>query len=317
LFLSWDILPQSGGMGFLFQPVFASAPMLGDGARKGKLEIIGVDFSGARSDKNTWMAQGFMDDQGLTLAQCVPLERATLLDLLSGLAGPAVVALDFPFSVPLDFARYWQPGAKGMPDLWDAATRTGLAEFTTARDAFVATWGEPKRQCDAYYPECFSPLHQANPNLVPMTFYGMRMLARLRLAGCIVPPLDSPGLKQITLLEAMPGATLRALGLPFKGYKNGARALHLRQRILDGLGPGLPAPVRNLEEFREQCLVSHDCLDALVEAITASLWARRPEVFRGPSERGPQGLDPAVLLEGWLYVPAFARFVPAPPTQIR
>lgn len=266
------------------------------------MEIVGVDFSGAKADNNTWVAQGFLDDEGLTVSVCRPMRRAMLEELLTTLPGSAVAALDFPFSVPLVFARHWRPEAKNMPDLWDAAATMDLAEFITLANAFIATHREePKRQCDAY--PAFSCLHQTNPNLVPMTFYGMQMLARLWRAGCAVPPLDSSAGARTTLLESMPGAVLRAFGLPFKGYKNGARALQLRQRIFDGLGQRSPLRVKNLEEFREQCLGNHDCLDALVAAITASLWARSRTVFRLPPQVHGDSSDATPLIEGWIYVP--------------
>ena len=269
------------------------------------MEIIGVDFSGARSDHNTWLAQGFLGKSGLVLRGCRPMSRAELTDILLDLPGSAVAALDFPFSVPLDFARYWQPQAESMPQLWAAAAAMESEEFMAMRDDFVARNGEPKRRCDINFPECYSPLHQGNPNLVPMTFQGMRMLDRLWPEGCDVPPLEPPTGASTTLLEAMPGATLRALGLPFKGYKNGTKAMQLRQEILDWLGRRSPVPVPNLAEVREQCLSSHDCLDSLVAAVTAALWARNPSAFRLPLRGSHEELDPAVLIEGWLYAPIF------------
>ena len=118
----------------------------------------------------------------------------------------------------------------------------------------------------------------------------------------------------------MPGATLRALGLPFKGYKNGVRALELRRRILAELSwrSGLPMP--NLDDFEEQCLFSHDCLDAVVATVTAALWVRQPDLFWRPQDPGssPSGSTPPesipkkgesdldlAVQEGWLYAPVF------------
>ncbi|GIT69326.1 MAG: hypothetical protein Ct9H300mP27_04300 [Chloroflexota bacterium] len=54
-----------------------------------------------------------------------------------------------------------------------------LNDFLFFRDEFVKQHGEPKRFGDTLYPECYSCLHKANPNLVPMTFYGMQMLDQL------------------------------------------------------------------------------------------------------------------------------------------
>lgn len=272
------------------------------------MRIIGVDFSGAKSDSNTWIAQGVLDERGLTLQSCNPISRARLTETLANLTSLAIVALDFPFSVPLSFAKYWAADSTRMPDLWDAASDIALEKFIEARDAFVAEHGEPKRICDSYYPESFSCLHKTNPNMVPMTFYGMRMLGELWKAGCAVPPLEPSDAQRPVLLEVMPGAALRAFNLPFKGYKGGRNALELRRQILDGLPKCSSVPIVNLDEFREYCFANDDCLDAVVAALAASLWATDPKMFRVPDEAAGDELNVA-LLEGWLYAPVFAGFL--------
>ena len=271
------------------------------------MQILGVDFSGAQANNNTWLARGLLEAGGLTLYSCRPVSRGELTEILSSLAGPAVAALDFPFSVPLEFARYWQPEAAGMPQLWAAAADMQFDQFMAMRDAFVAQWGEPKRRCDTYHPESFSCLHKVNPNMVPMTFQGMRLLHHLGLTNYAVPPLEAPPGASTTLLEAMPGAALKALGLPYKGYKNGARNAQLRREILDGLAARSSVPIENLEEFREKCLASHDCLDAVVAAVVAALWGRDRASFRHPAGVDQGQLDPTTLIEGWLYAPVLLR----------
>ena len=271
------------------------------------LEILGVDFSGAAPDNNTWVAQASFDGRELVLDQCCPVSRAELADELVALPGGSVAALDFPFSVPVQFARYWRPEAVSMTQLWDAAAGMDLPQFIQLRDDFVARHGEPKRVIDLSHTEAYSCLHKVNPNMVPMTFRGMQMLARLWPTGCDVPPLPPQDAGKGVLLEVMPGAVLRALGLPFKGYKNGARKLELRQFILEELPRRCPVPVPNLEQFRDQCLASHDCLDAIVAALAAALGATDPSLFRLPSDAGAGGSDPpsttTLRIEGWLYAP--------------
>jgi hypothetical protein len=275
------------------------------------LEILGIDFSGARSDSSTWMAEGFLEGQVLTLGRCRPVTRAELTERLAGAASQTIAALDFPFSVPLSFAQYWMPAARSMPDLWRAASSIELARFIEMRDAFVPSHGEPKRICDALYPECYSCLHKTNPNMLPMTFYGMRMLSQLWAAGCEVPPLEHQGRGKPVLLEVMPGAVLRGLGLPYKGYKNGARATELRGRILTELPNRVlslsKGRVLGLPDFRDLCLASHDCLDAVVAFIAAALWAARPDAFRLPESQGLHDCDPTIQIEGWLYAPVHLR----------
>jgi hypothetical protein len=269
------------------------------------LEIVGVDFSGARSDDRTWVARGRLDGPSLVLRPCEPVRRAELERLLLSLPGDSVAALDFPFSVPLEFAQFWRPEAIAMPDLWAAASMMELAGFMALRDEFAARFGEPRRRCDTFFPEAYSCLHKFNPNMVPMTFYGMRMLARLGPAGCDVPPLAPQGRGKALLLEAMPGAALRAFKLPYKGYKNGVNAGIKRREILAGLPGRSGLLLPNLAEFSDKCLESHDCLDAIVAAVTAALWARDPGLFLRPRLEEGEGPDNVSLLEGWLYAPVF------------
>ena len=271
------------------------------------MEIAGVDFSGAKTDDHTWVTSGWLDGPVLDLLDCRAVTRADLAELLLHLPTGSVAALDFPFSVPQPFANFWEPGAASMPDLWEAASKMDLTQFLALRDDFVAQWGEPKRLCDTRFPECYSCLHKANPNMVPMTFYGMKMLGPLWLAGCAVPPLESQGAGRAVLLEAMPGAALKALGLPYKGYKKGANALQLRRRILDDVEERSTIKITNLPRFQEQCLFSDDALDSLVAIVTAALWAKDPAYFWRPSLQHTTQPDSVALLEGWLYAPVFLK----------
>ena len=273
------------------------------------MRIMGVDFSGARLDRNTWLAEGFLEGNALFLEYCRRVGRGELAGILSEIDGPTVAALDFPFATPREFSQFWRPDAIAMPDLWAAAAGLELTDFVALRGEFVARYGELKRACDP--PESYSCLHQANPNMVPMTFRGMQLLHRLwngpTVNPVFVPPLPAPSRPgpgpTTTLLEVMPGAALRRLGLPFKGYKNGAKAGELRRQILAEL-PRRAAPVAvDLDDLREICLANHDALDAVVAAIAAALWAIEPARFAVPPAEGEPGYAPAVLLEGWLYAP--------------
>jgi hypothetical protein len=282
------------------------------------MQILGVDFSGAQTDRNTWLARGSLRDDTLTFDSCRPVSRAELTDELAKCAGPTVAALDFPFSVPREFARFWQRQHppmfetlifETMPDLWAAAAGMDWNDFSALRDAFVARYGELKRSCDP--PESYSCLHRVNPNMVPMTFRGMQMMHRL-WTGNTANPMSVPPLPyrsrpdegpDTVLLEVMPGAVLRRMGLPFKGYKNGARAPALRRQILEDLPQKATPVIVSLAEMQELCLAHHDGLDAVVAAIAAALWAIDPSRFPAPPTKGHADYDPAVLLEGWLYAP--------------
>ena len=279
--------------------------------------ILGVDFSGAKSDKNTWVTRGTLSGNSLEISSCEPTPRAELAILLGSAPKNTIAALDFPFSVPKEFASYLLPSAEDMTELWNAAANMEFQDFMALRDEFVLEHGEPYRRGDLYFPECYSCLHKANPNMVPMTFRGMQMLDGLWRSGCRVPPLPNETRTGPLLLESMPGAALRALGLPFKGYKKGQNALSLRRQILDGLetmsGVGLP----NLSRFRDYCLENDDCLDSVAAAVAACLWNKDPTMFRlpqdGPGDVSRRGGTPnpnenelrTAQLEGWLYAPVF------------
>lgn len=285
--------------------------------------ILGVDFSGAKHDKNTWVTQGKLENNTLVLESCQAIPRAKLAELLGSLPGTAVAALDFPFSVPQKFADQWLPGANTMPDLWQLAAAMEFEDFMALRDSFVAQHGELLRRGDCYFPECYSCLHKTNPNMVPMTFRGMQMLHGLWRAGCRVPPLPDQDRSGPTLLESMPGAALRAFNLPFKGYKKGQHAIELRRKILDDLATRSSITVTNLHQFNDQCIGSDDCLDSVVAAVAACLWVKDRTLFRlpqnGPGDATVRGGTPGpgenelatARLEGWLYAPVFAPvFVP-------
>ena len=279
--------------------------------------ILGVDFSGAKSDKNTWVTWGTLSGNSLEISSCEPTPRAELAILLGSAPKNTIAALDFPFSVPREFASYLLPSAEDMPELWNATANMEFQDFMALRDGFVLEHGEPYRRGDLYFPECYSCLHKANPNMVPMTFRGMQMLDGLWRSGCRVPPLPNETRTGPLLLESMPGAALRALGLPFKGYKKGQNALSLRRQILDGLGTMSGVGLPNLSRFRDYCLESDDCLDSVAAAVAACLWNKDPTMFRlpqdGPGDVSRRGGTPnpnenelrTAQLEGWLYAPVF------------
>lgn len=270
--------------------------------------IIGVDFSGARTDRNTWMTRARLAHDGsLLLKSAQRIRRNDLYDVLLTVPIPAVVALDFPFGVPSEFANFVAPGCSptAMPALWDVIASMTIQDFIAKRNKFVAVHGEPKRAGDLkYHPESFSPLHRVNPNMLPMTYHGISLLYRWR-QECSrrwsVPPLSlaSPDYNAATLLELMPGALLKSLGLPYKGYKRGRHSIQRRTQILDSLSDKSGILLPNLETVREDCFANDDCLDSVVAAVGAAMWAQDSGRFHHPTG----GELPDAQLEGWIYVP--------------
>ncbi|MCY4417267.1 MAG: DUF429 domain-containing protein [Chloroflexi bacterium] len=270
--------------------------------------IIGVDFSGAKSDRNTWATVARLEHPAslhVDSAQRIP--RADLYDLLVAVPTPAVAALDFPFGVPAQFASSIAapPAPTDMPDLWRAVQPISAVDFIAARNTFVAVHGEPKRAGDfKYHRESYSPLHNVNPNMLPMTWHGIQLLHRWHQEHprrWYVPPLPAPAPPEnvVTLLELMPGALLRALALPFKGYKRGRDSAHRRTQILDNLAAASGVALPDLDSVRDDCLANDDCLDSVVAAVGAAMWAQDSSRFRHPTD--DELLD--AKLEGWIYVP--------------
>ena len=277
--------------------------------------IVGVDFSGHRDDRNTWMASGKLIAEGsLRLDSVQPVRREDLYDFLGNIPTPAVAALDFPFGVPRAFAEFLgaERPAQDMTDVWLAVSSLTSAEFVARRDQFVGqrpdlplSQREPKRAGDlAYHRESYSPLHTVNPNMLPMTYEGIRMLQQWHEEQpdrWHVPPMEPTGsaTRRVTLLELMPGALLKSIGLPYKGYKKGRAALELRDEILGGLAEASGVELPSLDRVRMACRANDDCLDAVVAAVGAAAWARDASRFHHPDD--DELADAA--LEGWIYVP--------------
>ena len=102
--------------------------------------IIGVDFSGHRDDRNTWMASGKLSDDGaLALDSVQPVRRDDLYVALCDVPTPAVAALDFPFGVPRAFADSLcrERTLKDMIDIWGVVSGLTAPEFVDRRDEFV------------------------------------------------------------------------------------------------------------------------------------------------------------------------------------
>ena len=269
--------------------------------------IIGVDFSGAKVENKTWIAEGVLTEDGaLRLNSAQSITRAVLCDLLAIIPPPAVIGMDFPFGVPAAFTKYISTSAQAfeMPDVWRTVAAMDKNEFITARNNFVRDNGEPKRYGDKLYrPESFSPLHDVNPNMVPMTYEGSCLLRRLNQdhpQRWYVPPLDAPVelSDAVTLLEVMPGAFLKSIGLPSKGYKKGKRTVALRELIMARLAKKSGIALPNLYSVRTNCLDNDDCLDAVVAAVCAAAWAYHQSGFHHPA--GGAELDYA-RREGWIY----------------
>lgn len=270
--------------------------------------IIGIDFSGAKSDRNTWVAQGEIKTDGrIELWRAYPTIRQDVVGLLKEVSTPAIAAIDFPFGVPSAFIKSLHGGCNPteMSEVWKLTGSLGQDEFIAQRDSFIEGIGhEPKRAGDGkYFPESFSPLHKFNPNMLPMTYYGISMLYELHESSpdrWVVPPLQSPSDMTggtVTLLETMPGAFLKAIGAKHKGYKTASNAIENRYDIINTIERRFDITLP--PDLRMGCRANDDCLDSVIAAIAAARWAQNADKFRHPN----RDELPAAKLEGWIYVP--------------
>ena len=292
------------------------------------VDIIGVDFSGANEKRvvNTWVTKAQLQDHELVIESCRPIKRDDLKNLLLHLPNHAVAAMDFPFSVPIGFAKSWAPAAEDMPHLWSAAATIKYDAFERKCNEYTNQANEnkhPLRIGDLY---SSLPLSILNLRMRRMTFYGMKLLHHLweSASGFRVPPLNESGRKGPVLLEVMPGAALEVLGLPYKLYKNGPKKQDNRNKILESLGSKSKVKITNLAPFAETHRSNNDALDSLVAAVVAALWDLDKLQFRSPScgptnlpidskglirsrRAAKEALDipqlEAARREGWVYVP--------------
>ena len=261
-------------------------------------------------------------DRNLTIQRCERLSgkrQAAHDDLevrLFKLTNEAVVAMDFPFSVPQAFADALadaerEKRASDMSEIWSIVAKEGLSfrRFQELRDSFVKCHGETMRRGDVNFAGPFSPLHDVRPSMLQMTFYGMKMLYQLRQSGFRVPPLSDDKCKGPKLLETMPGVLLRTFCLPAQNYKNpnksnGGDPKRVRRQILDGLIARSDVSLEIADQFQENCIRDDNCLDSLVAAIGAAMWAMDKSQFLHPRESISQKEEiQAAQLEGWIYAP--------------
>lgn len=268
-------------------------------------KIIGVDFSGAKHDQNTWIAECQLTAAGaLVLDDVRPIRRDALCELLMGIVSPAVVGMDFPFGVPTELAISLDSQAKAMPEVWRRVNCKDLGWFESkCKEVVDKNGGQPKRRGDERYTESISPL---NIRMIPMTFHGMKMLHKLWTeTNCQVPPLDCAGRNGPVLLEVMPGAALRSRHLPYQEYKNNKGSdplqnLRNRREILAKLWDIFGIALLNFQDYRDLFVFNDDALDSFIVAIAAALWVKNPCQFHHPQMGNELA---AARQEGWLYAP--------------
>lgn len=277
-------------------------------------KIIGVDFSGAIPDQKTWICEGQLFGETLCIESCIPITRKDLTEKLSGMGGPMIAAMDFPFGLPRDFVSEKYPPAKSRAEVWSIAKDDSCKEIFEKRAKNFG--GKHLRLCDVILNKKIkaagvkSPLATSPRNMVPMTFWGMKMLHSLKGEGFRVLP-DEKGPNnngERVLMEVMPGATLRALKLrqPYKSdntEESTRTSRKNRAEILVSLPFQSNINLCGIDQIRLYALNFDDCLDAIVAAVTAAMWHNNCKRFIIPPLKDDPKFD-RVQIEGWLYAPA-------------
>lgn len=281
--------------------------------------VGGVDFSGAKTVPNdTWLVTGELGSLGLTITSVRNTGSHGLAKELDTLKELSCVAMDFPFSLPIEFLKFlakklekeefqeWQDAAEPLVFMSFDQFKQYAEEYGIVALRFADTKSLRAAK---------SPLNVGNPSMIPMTFYGMRMLAQLNPSKYAVMPFqeDRRGKVPTSIIEVYPREILYILGLPEKGYKmrdkkSQDKAHAARKEIVDGL---LHLRERGDARFQDcprlhidnslkgAILASDHTIDALVACYGACLYHAKPQYFPDPWDAGNENM----LLEGWIYGP--------------
>lgn len=280
------------------------------------ISIFGVDSSGAKTGKGTWVVSGNLTKGKLLITEVKPLPEKDPEERIKGLEQQikdnpnSLWAFDFPFSLPEQFAKLLvQEPNKSWSDLAKSLKHLTLNEFKAKADDYCRQYGEPRRFTDE--PVTFSALHRVNPNMQPMTYYGIRLLINLvsSQVPLHIPPLIQCSVeKHTTILEVHPKSTLLSIfdrQEKWWGYKAGKEKQALRDYILRGLQNIPLFPIVIDKEQTEELLKSHDALDSLVACWTGALWLEKPELYDHPRDGAK------LQLEGWIWKPKPDLFKPS------
>jgi len=266
--------------------------------------FAGVDFSGDMRDprESTWLSIVELRDERLRIYRLDPTGRHGLQNYLrdpdSTMMNVEAIGLDFPFGLPIDFAHKLMGGDFPEEGWWALAKRMeklSRPEYLTAVQEFRDETGESKRHTDETA-EAFSPLHRVNPDLGPLTYHGIRMIAEDR-SRYAVKPFESAQGK--LLLEVYPDGFVRQLALPSTATPDGQGREH-RRNILNALGRLDYLPIDLDDRVVKHCLSRRDALDAVIAARMAAVAVLTGEVERTPEELAPDAAD-RVRHEGWIY----------------
>jgi hypothetical protein len=212
-----------------------------------------------------------------------------VFDAIRALTEPALVGLDFSFSIPAWFAR--EHGCATVDDVWSLVAAKGEGWI---RDCPPPFWGPAGTRCTiataARFRACETRLRAQGRQpksifqlrgagaVATGSLRGMPGLAALRAHGLAVWPFDAVGAR--TMFEVYPSLYAKVPTNDADG-----RARHLERFGTDVLGAS----------ERAAAIATDDAFDAVVSAL--AMWERRAELLTLEATT-----DPVTEIEGDLFV---------------
>jgi len=266
--------------------------------------FAGADFSGDMRDPRdaTWLSIVELRDERLRVHRLDATGRHGLQNCLrdpdSTMMSVEAIGLDFPFGLPIDFAQNLMGNDFPEEGWWALAKRMeslSRPDYLIAVQEFRDENGESKRHTDENA-KAFSPLHRVNPDLGPMTYHGIRMIAEDRSRYAVKPFESAQGR---LLLEVYPGGFVKQLALPATATPEG-QGRERRRHILNAMGRLDYLPIELDDHVVKSCLNRRDALDAVIAARMAAVAVLTGEVERTPEQLAPDAAN-RVRHEGWIY----------------
>jgi len=263
--------------------------------------FAGVGYSGDMRDPRhaTWLAVAELRGDRLRVARLEAKGRHGLQGYLRDpdrtLMNVEAIGLDFPFGLPLRFAEKILGGPFPEEGWWALAKRMERLtrpDYLVAVQEFRDAEGELKRLTDERS-GAVSPLHRIEPDLGPMTYHGIRMIAEDRSRFAVRPFESAQGR---LLLEVYPGGVVKRMQLSEEEQQPASRNRAILRRLAEL--PDLPVAIDPSKG--RHCLASRDALEAVIAARCAARAVLGGEVDRSPQELAPEEGD-KVRLEGWIY----------------